>query len=269
MTPIVDAQPPPVASVPASPPPLRGSALLVAAIRSLATYVALSLYVLLTGPPGLLIAWLFERPGLLYVLSHGGVRLALALSGIKYRVAGRERLPRAQAAVYCANHTSNVDAPLLFHILHPRLHMLYKSEFAKMPILGRAAPIAGFIRVERQNPEQSQRAVDQAAESVAAGHSFMVFPEGTRSRTGELLPFKKGGFIMAIKAQAPLVPVAIVGGRAAMTKGSRLIRPVTVDVTIGQPIRTAGLTVDDRDMLIAMARAQIEAMLAGHAAAQE
>ena len=103
--------------------------------------------------------------------------------------------------------------------------------------------------------------MDQAARSVAAGNSFMVFPEGTRSRTGELLPFKKGGFIMAIKAQAPLVPVAIAGGRAAMTKGSRLIRPVTVRVTIGEPIDTTGMTLDDRDRLIAMARGQIETML--------
>lgn len=232
----------------------------------MATYVALSLYVLLVGPPGLLIARLFKRPGLLYVLSHGGVSLALTLSGIRFHVTGRERLPRDRAAVYCANHTSNIDAPLLFHVLHRRLHMLYKAEFGKMPILGRAAPIAGFVPVERQNPEQSQRAVDQAAASVAAGHSFMVFPEGTRSRTGELLPFKKGGFIMAIKAQAPVVPVAITGGRAAMTKGSRLVRPVLVRVTIGTPIETAGMTLDDRDRLIAAARGQIETMLSSPSA---
>jgi 1-acyl-sn-glycerol-3-phosphate acyltransferase len=242
-------------------PPLGGAALVVAASRSLATYLALSIYVLLVGPPALLVARLFNVPGLLYVLSHGGVSLSLALSGIQYRVVGRERLPRGRAAVYCANHVSNIDAPLLFHVLHPRLHMLYKAEFGRMPILGRGAPLAGFIPVERQNPEQSQRAVDQAALSVAAGHSFLVFPEGTRSRTGELLPFKKGGFIMAIKAQAPIVPVAIAGGRAAMTKGSRLIRPVSVHVTIGEPVETAGMTLDDRDRLIALVRGQIETML--------
>jgi 1-acyl-sn-glycerol-3-phosphate acyltransferase len=131
-----------------------------------------------------------------------------------------------------------------------------------MPILGRAAPLAGFIAVERGNPEQSQAAVDRAAESVAAGHSFLVFPEGTRSRSGALLPFKKGGFIMAIRAQAPIVPVAIRGGRAAMVKGSRLIRPVRVDVRIGTPIETAGMTIDDRDRLIDAARGQIEDLIA-------
>jgi 1-acyl-sn-glycerol-3-phosphate acyltransferase len=119
--------------------------------------------------------------------------------------------------------------------------MLYKAEFGRMPILGPAAPVAGFIPVERQNHEQSQRAVDLAAESVARGRSFLVFPEGTRSRTGELLPFKKGGFIMAIKAQAPVVPVAIEGGREAIAKGSAIIRPVTVRVRVGRRIDTTGM----------------------------
>jgi 1-acyl-sn-glycerol-3-phosphate acyltransferase len=256
-----DGRAPEGGSAPDSLPPLRGVQLIVASMRSLATYLAISIYVVIVGPPGLLLAWLFKWPGVLFVLSHGGVGLGLALSGISPRVTNRDRLPRGRTAVYCANHTSNIDAPLLFHLLHPRLHMLYKAEFGRMPILGRAAPVAGFIPVERQHHEQAQQAVDQAAAAVARGRSFLVFPEGTRSRTGELLPFKKGGFIMAIKAQVPLVPVAIRGGTAAMVRGSRLIRPVAVDVFVGTPIETAGMTLDDRDRLIALARRQIEDML--------
>jgi 1-acyl-sn-glycerol-3-phosphate acyltransferase len=91
--------------------------------------------------------------------------------------------------------------------------------------------------------------------------SFMIFPEGTRSRTGELLPFKKGGFILALKAQAPVVPIAIKGARDAMRKGSPIIRPVTVRVRIGQPIETMGKTIADRDELVSSVRTQIAAML--------
>ncbi len=253
---------------PSPPPPtpqLTAPAWLVSAIRSIATYLGVSLYVVLVGPAGVLIARLFDKPGLIYVLSHGGIGLGLALSGISYRLAGVERIPRGRTAVFCANHTSNIDAPLLFHLLHPRLHLLYKVEFGRMPILGRAARLAGFIPVERRNHDQSQHAVDRAADSVARGNSFLVFPEGTRSRTGDLLPFKKGGFIMAIKAQVPIVPVAILGGRAAMYKESRLIHPVRVDVRVGVPIETAGMTLDDRDRLIGMARRQIEEMIAATA----
>ncbi len=88
-----------------------------------------------------------------------------------------------------------------------------------------------------------------------------MFPEGTRSRTGELLPFKKGGFLMAINAQAPIVPVAISGARASMRKGSRIIRPVTVSIRVGQPVETTGLSSDDRDVAIDEVRARIQQML--------
>ena len=102
--------------------------------------------------------------------------------------------------------------------------------------------------------------IDRAAASIRAGNSFLIFPEGTRSRTSEMLPFKKGGFIMAIKAQAPIVPVAVSGGRAAMRKGSWLVRPVMVDVRISAPVETTGMSVDDRDALIEVVRERIEAL---------
>jgi len=103
--------------------------------------------------------------------------------------------------------------------------------------------------------------VDRAVESLRGGNSFLIFPEGTRSRTGELLPFKKGGFIMALQAQAPVLPVAVSGGRASMRKGSAIVRPVTVTVRIGPPIYTQGMTVDDRDTLIEQARSAVQSLL--------
>src|SRR5262245_62330699 len=90
---------------------------LIAAIRSAATYLAISIYVLLAAPPGLLIAFLFKKPGVLYDLGHAGVRLGLALSGIRCAVSGLERLPRDRAVVFCANHQSDVDPPILFTVI--------------------------------------------------------------------------------------------------------------------------------------------------------
>ena len=235
--------------------------MLVAAVRSVATYVAVSLYVLITGFVGMLLATLFGWVDLLYIFGHGGVRLGLALSGIRYQVAGAEHAPRDRAAVYCCNHQSNVDPPLLYTALHPRLHILYKQEIDRIPVLARAFRMGGFIPIDRSKKESAMRSIEAGAQSLRAGHSFLIFPEGTRSKTDEMLPFKKGGFIMAIKAGAPVVPVAIQGGRAAMRRGSMIIHPASVSIRVGQPIETAHLTLDDRDGLIASVRAAMAGLL--------
>jgi 1-acyl-sn-glycerol-3-phosphate acyltransferase len=238
---------------------------LIAAIRSLATYLAVSLYVVVMGPPFLLVALATGRPNLLYQVGLGGVRLGLWLSGITVEIRHPEHILRDRAAVYAVNHSSNVEPPILFAALSglfPRMRILYKAELRKLPILVRAFDLAGFIPLERNNRDQSLPAIERAADALRGGNSFLIFPEGTRSRTGELLPFKKGGFIMALKGHAPVVPVAIKGARDAMKKGSLIIRPVRVIVSFGTPIDVASLTMDDRDDLIAGARAAVAALLA-------
>ena len=121
--------------------------------------------------------------------------------------------------MFCCNHQSNIDPPILFQALHPRLHVLFKRELTKLPLLGKAFQIGGFVPIDRGSREQSMAAIEQAAASLRDGNSFLTFPEGTRSRTGALLPFKRGPFLMALKAQVPVVPVAIQGGDGVDAEG--------------------------------------------------
>ncbi|HXH07124.1 MAG TPA: lysophospholipid acyltransferase family protein [Vicinamibacterales bacterium] len=236
----------------------------VAIVRSILTYTFLCVYLVVAGAPLVAVALLAGSPRILYDAGAAGLRVAFALAGIRMRLTGREHIRRDGPAVYCANHTSAVDPPAAFLALrpvHPRLAILYKAELRRVPILGRGFDLAGFVPVERGNRDRSIAAVDAAAAALAAGRSFLVYPEGTRSPTGELLPFKKGPFVLAIKAGAPIVPMVITGARESMEKGSALIRPACVRVRFGPPIETAGMTIEDRDRLAAAVRAAMQALL--------
>ncbi|MGH9435097.1 MAG: lysophospholipid acyltransferase family protein [Terriglobia bacterium] len=225
-------------------------------IRSLGVFCFALALVVLWGCPLLLYTMLSGDSGLLYRAGVLGARLAVKLAGVRLAVSGRERIPVGRAVVFMANHQSNCDPPAIIGLLPPVL-MLAKEEFFRVPILGQGMRLGGFIPIDRKSREKAFQAIDRAAEALGAGHSFLVFPEGTRSEDGRLLPFKKGIFIMAVKAGAPIVPISISGSRKIMPKGKVMITPGEVCVTFHDPVLTEGFVPEQTATLEAAVRAAI------------
>ncbi len=232
-------------------------------LRSSVAYLLLALYIGVVGPPAILYVASVGRPGLLLAVGRFGTRCVRRLLGIRLQAGGLDYVLADRPSVYCINHRSNLDV-IVFEALFPRcprLRGLYKAELGRLPILGRAMRLAGFVPVERRHRAQAFEAVDLAAERLRAGDSFLIAPEGTRSATDGLLPFKKGGFVMAIKAQVPVVPVALLGTEEAMPRGRYWVKPTRVRVLVGEPVPTAGLSLDDRDRLVAVVRDRLAQLL--------
>ena len=201
-----------------------------------------------------------NRPGGVYdeVARRWGRGLVRA-AGVPVRVAGLERVPpQGRPVVVASNHQSWFDIFLLLTLIPTQIRFVAKRELKRIPILGGAMAAAGHIFINRQNRQQAFEAYDEAAKVIQSGTSAIVFPEGTRSRTGDLLPFKKGPFVLAIAAQVPIVPAYCAGTFTLKPKGHWTITPHPVAVLFGEPILTTGLTYDDRDALSDRVRAAIE-----------
>lgn len=210
----------------------------------------------------LLISAFFGGEKRLHAGARQWARACLWLGGVRLKVVGVEHLPPQGPVVYMSNHQGNFDIPALFAGLPVQFRWLAKAELFRIPLFGLTMRIAGYIPVERQDRRLSIQSMNLAAERVAAGTSIMIFPEGTRSPDGELLPFKKGGFILALQAQAPIVPIAIDGSAALMLKSSWMIRSGEIRLRIFPAIPTVGLGMKDRDALLTEVAAQIASALA-------
>lgn len=168
-------------------------------------------------------------------------RMILAISGVRVLVSGVENIPRDRPVVILSNHQGAFDIPLLQGYIPVQFRWVAKKSLFKIPIVGWSMSLAGYIAIERERASKAFRSIDAAARKIASGTSVLVFPEGTRSATGELLPFKKGAFLLVSKSGAPIVPVAVSGTKDIMKKGSLRISSATVSITIGKPFETAGL----------------------------
>ncbi|HUI41499.1 MAG TPA: lysophospholipid acyltransferase family protein [Terriglobia bacterium] len=181
---------------------------------------------------------------------HGCARLwawsILKTGGIRVRVEGLENLKLQKTAIFCVNHPSAMDIPILLACLPVQFRFLAKRELFQLPFLGWFLRRAGHISVERSRPHEARQSFEEAAQRIRQGTPVVLFPEGHRSRrAGEMLPFKTGSFHLAVRAGVPIVPITLNGTRYVHAPDTLHVRSGRTEMIVHPPIPTAGLTRDD------------------------
>jgi 1-acyl-sn-glycerol-3-phosphate acyltransferase len=232
---------------------------MIAAVR---TATAL-LFAAISAPLGALFAfpwtWVTGNGDFLFGTAMWITRIGLRIAGVRVQVEGMERIDPAATYIFMCNHVSNLDPPILIPKLPRRTSVLVKKELFQVPILGRAMLMGDLVPVDRHNREAAVNSMRLAEQVMARGLNMTVFPEGTRSPNGQLLPFKKGPFYLAIDSGVAVVPVTIVGSETLMPKGRSTIHAGTVQLVFHSPVCSKQFT--EKEDLIAAVRREIASAL--------
>ncbi len=185
-------------------------------------------------------------------------RVNLFLSGVSVEVRGIEHIKKGQPYIVMSNHQSYYDVWALIAYLPLQLRWVMKLELREIPIFGLGCERVGHIYIDRSDSEKSHKSLEVAGEKIRAGASVVFFPEGTRSPDSSMLPFKKGGFVIALAAGVPILPITVIGGRNILRKGSMRILPGKMQIIIHEPISIEGYTRETKEELMAKVRVVIE-----------
>lgn len=197
--------------------------------------------------PFVILTSIFDRSGnSAHTIGRIWARTILFLSGVKVNIKGIENILNT-SQIFVSNHQGAFDILVFQGCLPVQFRWLAKKSLFKIPIIGWTMSIAGYVRIDRKHAGSAYHGLENAAEKLKAGASILIFPEGTRSRTDELLPFKRGGFVLAANTAFPITPISITGTRDIMKRGSIFIRPARVSVNIGKPIMTKDM--NDKSLL--------------------
>src|SRR2546423_12340691 len=188
-------------------------------------------------------------------------RLILWGAGIDIRAEGVETIDRSKRYILIANHHSYFDIPCIFAAIPQPIRFMAKKSLFSIPIFGWAIGRAGFIPIDRKNRRTAVKSFELAVERIRKGNTVVVVPEDGRSREVAMRPFQRGAFLLAIRSELPIMPLAIDGTYEVFRVGAKRVTPGVVTIRVGTPIETAGLKVRAKDTLLEQSRGQIEGML--------
>jgi 1-acyl-sn-glycerol-3-phosphate acyltransferase len=227
-------------------------------LRSLGAWIVIVVATLAFGIPSIFAAFIPPRGDWYLLFARGWARTVLAATGVSWRREGAGRADSLGGCLYFANHESIFDIFLLLAALPGRLRFLAKKSLFSVPVLGWSMAAAGFVPIDREDRRRAAESLDVAGRRIRDGMRVIVFPEQTRTRTGDLLPFKKGGVLLALKTGAPIVPVGIAGTFAIQRRGGFWLAPGPVAIVIGEPIPVAGRPLSERNALLDESRRAVE-----------
>ncbi len=195
------------------------------------------------------------------VLARLWARLLAGGVGCRISVSGLENLEPGATYVFASNHASALDILALLAVLPNNFRWIAKKELFSIPVFGPSLKAAGYIAIDRSDNRAAMRSIIDAAQRIRDGASVVIFPEGTRSADGKLLPFKSGGFMLAQRSGRPVAPVAIIGSHDVLPAKSLLVDPGSIHVKIGQPLTPEEVRGLDRDQLSELTRWRVQALL--------
>lgn len=232
-------------------------------IRTL--WVFVNLFFATFGCASVAVAWGTFRPSPEFynLVAQTWARWILWASAVRIRLVGLENLSLEQPQIIVANHVSWYDVFALAATLPKRFRFIAKMELARIPVFGRAWQVAGHIGVDRKDHQAAVAALDAAAAAMREDHSVVViFAEGTRSGSDDMLPFKKGAFMMSLRTGVDIIPTAIIGSRRVLPKGGWRVRSGEIIVRFGPPVPPSDYAVERRDEFVQRVRNDIAAMIA-------
>lgn len=227
---------------------------MLATLRTILAWVIYFLTTVILGTVAIILSIFDSSGNAPHLVARLWGKIQLKTTGTKVRIEGLDKIDPKQSYILVSNHQSNFDIFALLGYLPIQFRWTAKASLFRIPFLGWAMSRIGYIPIERESPKKAYKSMLQAAEKVKNGVSVMIFPEGTRSPDGHLQPFKKGVFLIALKSQAPILPITIKGTNKIMRKGDWRTYPGNVQIIIDQPWETEHVSPTEEEVLSAKIR---------------
>ena len=218
-------------------------------LRTIFTFITILVTTFLVSSLTIIFGLFGPYSRFIYYIAKAWTNSILFSAGVKLQIEGLEKIDKSKSYIFIGNHQSHFDVFSIFTAIPLTVRFMAKKELFNIPIFGWALYTSGTIRIDRSNRSKAISSMNNALDRIRKGVSVVVFPEGTRSEDGIIREFKKGGFVLAIKGEIPIVPISISGSRFILRKHSNKIHPGKIKIVFGDPIYMKDIGYQERENL--------------------